>query len=150
MKETKKTTRTAAKAEPVKEAVKAEAAKVESAVKSAAEKAKPAVKAAAEKAKPVVKAAKEKAAPVVKAAEKKAAAAKAAVSGKAASEAKITVQFDGKSYATEDLVRIAKDVWKYDLGREEKEFKSVELFVKPEESTVYYVINEDVLGNFKI
>lgn len=149
MKETKKTTRAASKAEPVKDAVKAEAAKVENAVKSAATKAKPAVKAAAEKAKPVVKAAKEKAAPVVKAAEKKAAAAKAAI-GKGAVTEKISVQFGGKSYSTEDLVRIAKDVWKYDLGREESEFKSVELFVKPEESIVYYVINEDVLGNFAI
>ena len=143
MKETKKTTRAASKAEPVKDAVKAEAAKVENAVKSAA------MKAAAEKAKPVVKAAKEKAAPVVKAAEKKAAAAKAAI-GKGAVTEKISVQFGGKSYTTEDFVRIAKDVWKYDLGREESEFKSVELFVKPEESTVYYVINEDVLGNFAI
>ena len=116
-------------------------------MKSAAEKAKPAVKAAAEKAKPVVKAAKEKAAPVVKAAEKK---AKEVVSGKADKTETITLQFAGKSYTTEDLVKIAKDVWKYDLGREEGEFKSVELYVKPEESMVYYIINEDVLGNFKI
>ncbi len=121
--------------------------KVESAVKSAAEKAKPAVKAAAEKAKPVVKAAKEKAAPVVKAAEKK---AKEVVSRKADKTETITLQFAGKSYTTEDLVKIAKDVWKYDLGKEEGEFKSVELYVKPEESMVYYIINEDVLGNFKI
>ena len=89
------------------------------------------------------------AAPVLNDAVNKAAAAKAAI-GKGAVTEKISVQFGGKSYTTEDFVRIAKDVWKYDLGREESEFKSVELFVKPEESTVYYVINEDVLGNFAI
>lgn len=147
MRESKKTTKAAAKADPVKEAVKAEAAKVESAVRSAAEKAAPAVRAAAEKAKPVVKAAKEKAAPVVKAAEKK---AKEVVSRKTEIKETVTVQFSGKSYTTEDLVRIAKDVWKYDLNGKENDFKSVELFVKPEESLVYYIINEEVHGNFKI
>lgn len=137
MKETKKTT--------AKEAVKAEAAKVENAVKSAAEKAAPVVKAAAEKAAPVAKAAEKKAAAAAKAvAEKKAPGRKTAV------KANIAVQFDGKSYTTEDLIKIAKDVWKYDLNREEKDFKSVDLFVKPEEKTVYYVINGDVLGNFAI
>lgn len=138
MKETKKTTKTSvkAKSEPVRETVKAEATKMENAVKSAAEKAKPAVKAAAEKAKPVVKAAKEK--------------VEKAVSAKKNTTEKITVQFSGKSYSTDDLVKIAKDVWKYDLERDENDFKSVELFVKPEESMVYYVINEDVLGSFAI
>ena len=62
----------------------------------------------------------------------------------------VTVQFAGKSYSTEDLVKIAKDVWKYDLGRDEADFKSVELYVKPEESSVYYVVNGDVTGSFNI
>ena len=62
----------------------------------------------------------------------------------------VTVQFAGKSYSSEDLVKIAKDVWKYDLGRNEEEFKTVELYVKPEESSVYYVINGDVTGSFAI
>ena len=62
----------------------------------------------------------------------------------------VTVQFAGKSYSTEDLVKIAKDVWKYDLGKNEADFKDVELYVKPEESSVYYVINGDVTGSFAI
>lgn len=60
------------------------------------------------------------------------------------------LEFAGKSYTTEDLVKIAKDVWKYDLKKKVGDFKSVELYVKPEESVVYYVINGDVAGNFGI
>jgi hypothetical protein len=80
-----------------------------------------------------------------KAAEKKETAAK-----KAAVKEQIQLQFAGKTYTTEDLVKIAKDVWKYDLGKKEADFKSVELYVKPEEHTVYYVINSDVTGSFGI
>lgn len=62
----------------------------------------------------------------------------------------ISVQFAGKSYTNEELVKIAKDVWQYDLKKEEKDLQSVELYVKPEESTVYYVFNGSESGNFAI
>lgn len=62
----------------------------------------------------------------------------------------VHVQFADKSYTAEDLVKIAKDVWKYDLHQKVADFKSVELYVKPEESVVYYVINGEVQGNFGI
>ena len=78
------------------------------------------------------------------------AAVKKAPAKKAAVKENISVQFAGKSYTTEDLVKIAKDVWKYDLKQKATDFKSVELYVKPEESMVYYVINGDVTGNFAI
>ena len=69
---------------------------------------------------------------------------------KKAVEATVVLQFGGKEYTREDLVKIAKDVWKYDLKRKVGDFKSVELYVKPEESVVYYVINGDVEGSFTI
>lgn len=62
----------------------------------------------------------------------------------------VHVQFEGKSYTTEDLVKSAKDVWKYDLKQKVSDFKSVEIYVKPEESLAYYVINGDVTGSFLI
>lgn len=62
----------------------------------------------------------------------------------------IHLEFAGKSYTSEDLVKIAKDVWKYDLNQKVGDFKTVELYVKPEESIVYYVINGDVQGSFAI
>ena len=71
-------------------------------------------------------------------------------SAKKAVEAAVVLQFDGKEYTNEDLVKIAKDVWKYDLKQKVGDFKSVKLYVKPEESTVYYVINGDVTGEFAI
>lgn len=143
------------KAAPVAKAATEKAAPV---VKAAAEKTAPVVKAAAEKAAPVTKAAAEKAAPVAKAATEKAASAKKAVktatkkatAKKEELKATVSVQFDGKSYTTEELVKIAKDVWKYDLKKKVSDFKTVELFVKPEESLAYYVINGEVMGSFGI
>ena len=69
---------------------------------------------------------------------------------KAAVKEVVHVQFEGKSYTTEDLVKSAKDVWQYDLKQELSDFKSVEIYVKPEESLAYYVINGDVTGSFLI
>ena len=69
---------------------------------------------------------------------------------KTAVKESLHLEFAGKSYTTDDLVKIAKDVWKYDLKKKVSDFKSVELYVKPEESVVYYVINGDVAGNFGI
>ena len=73
-----------------------------------------------------------------------------AATKKAALTATISVQFAGKSYTNEDLVKIAKDVWQYDLKRDEKDLQNVELYVKPEESTVYYVFNGTEEGCFGI
>ncbi len=67
-------------------------------------------------------------------------------------KANVVLQFGAeKSYTTEALVKIAKDVWKYDLGRKVADFKSVDLYVKPEESKAYYVINGgEATGAFDI
>lgn len=124
------------KAEPVKAEVKAEPAKKEVAKKA------PAKKETAKKA-PVKKATAKKE-PVKKETAKKAPAKKAAV------KEVVNFQFSGKSYTSEDLVKIAKDVWKYDLNGKDEDFKSLELYVKPEENTAYYVINGDVTGSFFI
>ncbi|MDE6740473.1 MAG: hypothetical protein K2N77_09020 [Lachnospiraceae bacterium] len=85
-----------------------------------------------------------------KAPAKKTAAEKKTTAKKEAVKATFNLQFAGKSYTTDDLVKIAKDVWKYDLNQKAGDFKTVELYVKPEENVVYYVINGDVTGNFGI
>ena len=85
-----------------------------------------------------------------KAPAKKATTAKKAPAKKAEVKASVSLQFDGKEYKTEDFVKIAKDVWQYDLGKKVADFKAVELYVKPEESAVYYVINGEVTGSFAI
>ena len=60
------------------------------------------------------------------------------------------IQYGGKSYSQEDLVKIAKDVWKYDLKLKATELSSVNLYVKPEENKVYYVMNGEFTGSFDI
>ncbi len=84
--------------------------------------------------------------PAAKTADKKAAAKKPAVKKELKSE--ITVQFDGKSYTQEELVQIAKDVWKYDLNQKAADLNSIELYVKPEEHVAYYVMNKEFAGSF--
>lgn len=86
---------------------------------------------------------------VAKVAEKKP-IAKKATARKTELKTQLHVQFAGKSYSQEDLVKIAKDVWKYDLKKKVSDFKDVELYVKPEENQVYYVINKEVTGSFYI
>ena len=88
---------------------------------------------------------------------KKTAAPKKAVAKKAAAPAKKTavsaevmLQFAEKEYTQESLLKIAKDVWTYDYDKKASELKKVQLFVKPEESKVYYVFNDDITGALDI
>ncbi len=126
----------------VKEAEKAPVAKAEEKVPEKAPVKAP-VKAEAKK--PAAK--KET---VKKETAKKAAPAKKPAAKKAELKSEISVQFGGKSYSQEDLMKIAKDVWKYDLKQNAADLNSVELYVKPEENMVYYVMNKEITGSFYI
>ena len=136
-------------------------------IKKAAAAAKPVAKAAAatkpaeakveEKKVEAKKAVEEKkAAPAKKAAApkketaKNATPAKKETAVKAATKVSVNLQFAGKEYKAEDFEKMAKDVWQYDLGKKAAELKSVDLYVKPEENKVYYVMNGDVAGDFDI
>ena len=68
----------------------------------------------------------------------------------AAVKESVSIQFAGKDYTTEQLVKIAKDVWEFDLKKDPADFKEVQLFVKPEEAKAYYVINGEESGSFEI
>ena len=146
MSTTKKPVATLAKKEETKAApvaeVKAEvkAAEVKTEVKETAKKA-PVKKAAA-------KTTTKKAAAPKKETVKKETTAKAAKTTK--KEVKIAVQFADKSYTSEDLANIANDVWVYDHNKKASELKDVQLYVKPEESKVYYVFNDEITGDFNI
>ena len=132
-------------AEEKKPEVKAAAPVKEAEVKKAeVKKAAPAAK--AEKKAPAKKApAKKTAAPAAKTAEKKAPVKKAAKV-----EETVNFQFSGKSYTPDDLMKIFKDVWKYDMNGREEDIKNVELYVKPEENTTYFVVNGSITGSFFI
>lgn len=137
----KATAKVIAKAAPIEEK-KAEVKAAE--VKAAPVKKETVKKAPAKKAAPAKKETAKKAAPAKKETVKKAPAKKTVV------KEVVNFQFRGKSYTSEDLLKICKDVWKYDLNGKEADFKSVELYVKPEENTAYYVINGDITGSFFI
>lgn len=132
--------------------VPAEEKKVE--VKAAEVKApevKAEVKKEAVKKTPAAKKAPAKKAPAAKKETvKKETVKKAPAAKKSVVKEEVNFQFSGKSYTSEDLIRITKDVWKYDLNGKEEDVKSIELYVKPEENTAYYVINGDVTGSFFI
>lgn len=150
--------------EEVKKTTAKVVAKAAPAVKAAEEK-KPEVKAAApvkeaeaKKAAPAAKA--EKKAPAKKAPAKKAEVKKAASAAKAEKKAPVkkaakveetvNFQFSGKSYTPDDLMKIFRDVWKYDMNGREEDIRNVELYVKPEENTTYFVVNDSITGSFFI
>ena len=122
------------KAPEVKAEVKKEAVKKDTVKKTPAAKKAPAKKAPAAKKETV----------------KKETVKKAPAAKKPVVKEEVNFRFSGKSYTSEDLIRITKDVWKYDLNGKEEDVKSIELYVKPEENTAYYVINGDVTGSFFI
>lgn len=64
------------------------------------------------------------------------------VGRKPAVKATVEIQFAGNTRTPEELVQSAKDIWEYDLHRAPADFKTVELYVKPEDNKVYYVINK--------
>ena len=110
----------------------------------------------------VKKTVEKKAAEAKKTVEKKAAEVKKTVAAKttgrgrkagakkAELKSELHLQFGGNSYTQDELVKIAKDVWKYDLKQKVGDLASIELYVKPEEHAVYYVMNKDFTGSFYI
>lgn len=140
-------------AAPAKEAMgKAEetvkAVKEEKTVEKKVEKkAAPAAKEEAKKEtvkKAPVKAAEKKAAPAAKAEEKKAPAKKAEPAKKATAAkavAEVVLQWNGNDYTYDRLLQSAKDVWQYDQGKNVADFKTAQIYVKPEEGKAYVVVN---------
>ncbi|MDE5933130.1 MAG: hypothetical protein K2H40_11735 [Lachnospiraceae bacterium] len=93
--------------------------------------------------KPSVKKAAEKKTTVKKAAAKETTTAAKTAGRKPAVKATVEIQFAGNTHTPEELIQSAKDIWEYDLHKAPADFKTVELYVKPEDNKVYYVINKD-------
>ena len=133
--------------------VKVETAEKKAPAKKAPAKKTTAKKATAAKKAPAKKEAAAKKTTAAKTATKKVPAKKTAAkktTAKSAVKAVVNLQFSGKSYTEADLIKIAKDVWKYDLKQKAADFKNIELYVKPEEQRAYYVINGETTGSFAI
>lgn len=98
------------------------------------------------------KSTEEKKAPAKKAAAKTTTTKKAATgttAKKVEVKSSLHVQCEDRNYTEADLMKIAADVWKYDLKHKASELTSIDLYVKLEESKVYYVMNGEA-GSFGI
>lgn len=58
---------------------------------------------------------------------------------------KLFVQFYGKEFNDQQLYKIAKEC--YEASGQKEAIKDLKLYVKPEESKVYYVVNDNFKGD---
>ncbi len=59
------------------------------------------------------------------------------------------LEFQGKQISEKQLVQAAKDIW-VNQGNKVKDLATLELYYKPEEKSCYYVMNENLKGNFDV
>ena len=59
----------------------------------------------------------------------------------------VTLQFAGKETCTCCMKKKAVEAW-VAAGNDEKNIKSLALYVKPEDNKVYFVVNDDQEGSF--
>lgn len=88
-----------------------------------------------------------KAAPAPK---KKTASKSSPKARKASVKNEMVIQYAGKSFELDDLIKRAKEVWKKELKRKIADFGSTKFYIKPEENMVYFVVNGTDEGKFSI
>lgn len=148
MAEVKKNVVAPAATEVKKEEVKKEAPKAE--VKKEAPKKEAPKKAEVKKEAPKKEAPKKaeaKKAPAKKEAPKKAAAKKAPAK-KAEVKETFAVQFAGKDYASDVIVKLVKDAYK--ATKNKAAIKTLNVYVNTDDSRAYYVINDEFHGSVEL
>ena len=100
-------------------------------------------KPAKEEKKPAAKKTTEK-----KSAEKKTATKKS--SAKAEVKTEMFLQFDGKEFTEKEIFQKVKEVWTKVLKNKVGDMKEVKIYLKPEESAAYYVVNDDTSGKIEL
>ncbi len=143
MAEVKKNVVAPAATEVKKEEVKKEAPKAE--VKKEVPKKEAPKKAEAKKA-PAKKEAPKKEAPKKEAPKK--AAAKKAPAKKAEVKETFAVQFAGKDYASDVIVKLVKDAYK--ATKNKAAIKTLNVYVNTDDSRAYYVINDEFHGSVEL
>ena len=137
---------TAAEKEAVKEVAKEVVKETAAAEEAPAAKAAKTTRTTAKKTTTKKAAAPKKPAAVKKPAEKKS-PAKAA---KKEAEQEMILQFGGREIKEKDLYERIQQIWIEGYGKKAEELKSLKVYVKPEEFTAYYVINDDVTGSIDL
>lgn len=62
----------------------------------------------------------------------------------------VHIQFAGNDILAKDLVSKATAIWTEEMGNKAEDMKDVKVYVNIDQSTAYYVINEDVRGSFPL
>ena len=78
--------------------------------------------------------------------------AKKATASKTATKAKtheVYVQYEGKEISANSILEQVKKIWTDNLGKKVSDIKDIKIYIKPQESKAYYVIN-DVTGSVDI
>lgn len=52
-------------------------------------------------------------------------------------------EYAGASYNADDVVKKVKEDWTKNLGKKVKDMADVNIYVKPEDNKIYYVVNEE-------
>ena len=86
-----------------------------------------------------------KKAPAKKAAAKKTPAKKAPAK-KAELKTEMYLQFYGKEYSDKEILQKVKEIWTKVLKNKVGDMKDVKIYLKPEESKAYYVVNGGTTG----
>ena len=66
----------------------------------------------------------------------------------AAMKMKTFVEYNGKQVEEKELIASVKKVW-VEAGNKVGDIKTLDLYIKPEEASVYYVINEKESGSIE-
>ena len=61
----------------------------------------------------------------------------------------MTLQFNGRDFDLSDLESNVKKSWK-ESGRKLSEIVDLDIYVKPEEAAVYYVVNKETDGKVEL
>ena len=72
--------------------------------------------------------------------------AKKAPAKKAELKTEMYLQFYGKEYSDKEILQKVKEIWTKVMKNKVGDMKDVKIYLKPEESKAYYVINGDTTG----
>lgn len=69
---------------------------------------------------------------------------------KKAVEQEMILQFGGREIKEKDLYEKIYQIWIEGYGKKAEDLKSLKVYVKPEEFTAYYVINDTITGSIDL
>lgn len=65
---------------------------------------------------------------------------------KAELKKEMILQFAGNEYTEKEILKKIKNVWTKEMKNKIGDMKSVRIYLKPEESAAYFVVNDEISG----